>query len=307
MSETPESPKTLLQETPNKQAPLQQAHVQQAQNETIPVVTLNNGVRIPQLGFGVFQVPPEETQRVVEDALEAGYRHIDTAAAYRNEAGVGAAIAASGIPREQLFITTKLRNGEQGKALEAFGNSRKALALDYVDLYLIHWPVPSQGLFTEAWQDMEKLYANNQVRAIGISNFLSDHVDTLLEVADVVPALNQIEIHPTYQQQELVNKCRSLGIAVEAYSPLGQGADLDSEVVTTLAGKYGATPAQVVLAWHLTQGTIVIPKSANSARMRENLGATTVPLSAAEIESISALEAGARLGSDPAVAAFSQL
>jgi 2,5-diketo-D-gluconate reductase A len=270
-------------------------------------VTLNNGVRIPQLGFGVFQVPPEETQRIVEDALEAGYRHIDTAAAYRNEAGVGAAIAASGIPREQLFITTKLRNGEQGKALEAFGNSRKGLGLDYVDLYLIHWPVPSQGLFTEAWQDMEKLYANNQVRAIGISNFLSDHVDTLLEVADVVPALNQVEIHPTYQQQELANKCRSLGIAVEAYSPLGQGADLDSEVVNTLAGKYGATPAQVVLAWHLARGTIVIPKSANSARMRENLGATTVPLSAAEIQSISALEAGARLGSDPAVAAFSQL
>lgn len=276
-------------------------------HETIPVVTLNNGVRIPQLGFGVFQVPPEETQRVVEDALEAGYRHIDTAAAYRNEAGVGAAIAASGIPREQLFITTKLRNGEQGQPLEAFQSSRKALGLDYVDLYLIHWPVPSQGLFTEAWKAMEKLYVNNQVRAIGVSNFLPEHLDTLLEAAEIVPALNQIEIHPTFQQQELAGKCRSLGIAVEAYSPLGQGADLDSEVVTTLAAKYGATPAQIVLAWHLALGIIAIPKSANELRMRENLGATAVPLSAAEMQSISALEAGARLGSDPAVAAFSQM
>ena len=154
---------------------------------------------------------------------------------------------------------------------------------------------------------MEKLYANNQVRAIGISNFLSDHIDILLEAAEVVPALNQIEIHPAYQQQELAEKCRSLGIAVEAYSPLGQGADLGSRAVAALAGKYGATPAQIVLAWHLAQGAIVIPKSANSARMRENLGATSIPLTAAEIESISALEAGARLGSDPAVAAFSQL
>lgn len=272
-----------------------------------PELTLNNGVRIPQLGFGVFQVPPEETQRVVEDALEAGYRHIDTAAAYRNEAGVGAALAASGIPREQLFITTKLRNGEQGQALEAFHNSLTALGLDFVDLYLIHWPVPSQGLFVNAWQSMEKLYANSQARAIGISNFLSQHVDTLLAHADVVPALNQIEIHPTYQQRELAEKCRALGIAIEAYSPLGQGADLGSEAVAALAGKHNATPAQIVLAWHLATGNVVIPKSADSRRMRENLGATAVQLSTAEVESISALECGGRLGSDPAAAAFSQM
>ena len=290
-----------MSETSGTKKPAGQTH------ETIPVVTLNNGVRIPQLGFGVFQIPPEETQRVVEDALEAGYRHIDTAAAYRNETGVGAAIAASGIPREQLFITTKLRNGEQGQPLEAFQNSRKALGLDYVDLYLIHWPVPSQGLFTEAWKAMEKLYVNNQVRAIGVSNFLPEHLDTLLEAAEIVPALNQIEIHPTFQQQELAGKCRSLGIAVEAYSPLGQGADLDSGIVTTLAAKYGATAAQIVLAWHLALDIIAIPKSANELRMRENLGATAVPLSAAEMQSISALEAGARLGSDPAVAAFTQM
>src|SRR4051812_7066056 len=163
-------------------------------------LTLNNGVTIPQLGFGVFQVPPEDPQRTVEDALEAGYRHIDTAAAYRNEAGVGAAIAASGIPREDIFVTSKLRNGEQGMAHDAFQNSRKALGLDYLDLYLIHWPVPSQGLFTEAWKVLEKLHAGSEVRAIGVSNFLTDHLDTLLQASDIVPAVNQIEIHPTFQQ-----------------------------------------------------------------------------------------------------------
>lgn len=279
----------------------------QPQEITIPTVTLNNGVQIPQLGFGVFQVPPEETQRIVEDALEAGYRHIDTAAAYRNEAGVGAAIAASGIPRGELFITTKLRNGEQGMAHQAFQNSRQALGLDYLDLYLIHWPVPAQGLFTEAWKAMEQLYANNQIRAIGVSNFLADHLDTLLAAADIVPAVNQIEIHPAFQQQELAAKNRSLGIAVEAYSPLGQGADLAAATVKALAAKHGATPAQVVLAWHLSQGTIVIPKSVQAARMRENLGAAAVSLTPAEEAEITALESGARTGGDPAVAAHSQM
>jgi diketogulonate reductase-like aldo/keto reductase len=279
----------------------------QTNQTTIPQLTLNNGVQIPQLGFGVFQIPPEETQRVVEDALEAGYRHIDTAAAYRNEAGVGAAIAASGSPREDIFITTKLRNGEQGNAHEAFHNSRKAHGVVFVDLYLIHWPVPSQGLITEALRTMEKLYANSQVRAIGVSNFLAGHLDTFLPAADVVPAVNQFEIHPTFQQQELAAKCRDLGIAIEAYSPLGQGADLNATAVKDLAGKYGASPAQIVLAWHLAQGTIVIPKSADSARMRENLAAVGVELSPAELSEITALESGARAGADPAVAAFSQM
>ncbi|MFE4228855.1 aldo/keto reductase [Arthrobacter sp. NPDC056886] len=279
----------------------------QIREANIPTVTLNNGVQIPQLGFGVFQVPAEDTQRIVEDALEAGYRHIDTAAAYRNEAGVGAAIAASGLPREEIFITTKLRNGEQGTAHEAFQHSRVALGIDYVDLYLIHWPVPSQGLFTQAWKTMEKLYAGGEIRAIGVSNFLSDHLDTLLESSEIVPTVNQIEIHPTFQQRDLAAKSRSLGIAVEAYSPLGQGADLDASAVKSLAARYGATPAQIVLAWHLAQGTIVIPKSAHSARMRENLGAAALQLAPAEIAQISALESGARAGSDPAVAAHSQL
>lgn len=278
-----------------------------AQSLDIPRLTLNNGITIPQLGFGVFQVPPEETQRIVEDALEAGYRHIDTAAAYRNEAGVGAAIAASGIPREELFITTKLRNGEQGNAHEAFQNSRKSLGLDYVDLYLIHWPVPSQGLYTEAWKAIEKIYANSQVRAIGVSNFLEEHLDTLLAAAEVVPAVNQIELHPTFQQSALAAKSRSHGIAVEAYSPLGQGADLNAKSVIALAEARGATPAQIVLAWHLAAGTIVIPKSADSARMRENIAAASISLSPADIEAINALEADARVGADPAVAAFTQL
>ncbi|HSU71139.1 MAG TPA: aldo/keto reductase [Micrococcaceae bacterium] len=276
-------------------------------NENVPQIELNNGVSIPQLGFGVFQVPAEQTQKVVEDALAAGYRHIDTAAAYRNEAGVGAAIAASGIPREDIFVTTKLRNGEQDNPVQAFQASRAALGLDVVDLYLIHWPVPSAGLFPQAWKQLEKLYADGQVRAIGISNFLPDHLDTLLASAQVVPAVNQIELHPTFQQRALADKCRSNGIAVEAYSPLGQGSDLSEPVLAEIANAHGATPAQVVLAWHLATGNIVIPKSADSARMRENLAAAKIGLSAADVEAISALESGARIGSDPATAAFTQM
>ncbi len=273
----------------------------------VPHLTLNNGATIPQLGFGVFQVPPEETQRIVEQALEAGYRHIDTAAAYRNEAGVGAAIAASGIPREQLFITTKLRNGEQGNAHEAFRISLKALGLDYVDLYLIHWPAPSQGLYVEAWKALEEIYGNKEARAIGVSNFLESHLDTLLRGTDVVPAVNQIEVHPTFQQKALTEKSRSLGIAVEAYSPLGQGADLQASAVTALAEERNATPAQIILAWHLATGTIAIPKSSTRERMQENLAAASITLDEAAVSSIIALEDGSRVGGDPATAAHSQL
>lgn len=273
----------------------------------IPELTLNNGVKIPQLGFGVFQVPPEETRVAVAQALAAGYRHIDTAAAYRNEAGVGAAIAESGIAREELFITTKLRNGEQGSPRAAFEASRKALGVDWIDLYLIHWPVPSQGLFTQAWKELESLYAQGLVRAIGVSNFLPDHLDTLLDAATVVPAVNQIEAHPSFHQGELADKSRGHGIAVEAYSPLGQGKDLDHPVITELAAEYGATPAQIVLAWHMGLGNIVIPKTVSPARMSENLAATAITLSEDALKRISALEAGERIGADPAVAAFTQM
>jgi len=273
----------------------------------VPNVMLNNGVSIPQLGFGVFQVPSEQTQRVVEEALEAGYRHIDTAAAYGNEAGVGAAIAASGIPREEIFITTKLRNGEHATAAEAFEASRKALGVDVIDLYLIHWPVPSQGLFVDAWQALEKIYAADGARAIGVSNFLQDHLDTLLAETMIVPAVNQIELHPSFQQAALSAKSRADGIAVEAYSPLGQGADLNADVVTSLGQKNGATPAQIVLGWHLGVGNIVIPKTTHPHRMRENLAAAEIALSRDELDAITALEPGARLGADPAEAAFSQM
>jgi len=273
----------------------------------VPNLTLNNGVTIPQLGFGVFQVPQGQTQRVVEDALEAGYRHIDTAAAYGNEAAVGAAIAASGIAREEIFITTKLRNGEHGTAAEAFEASRKALGVDVIDLYLIHWPVPSRGLFVDAWLALEKIYAAYGARAIGVSNFLQDHLDTLLAETTVVPAVNQIELHPTFQQAALSAKSRALGIAVEAYSPLGQGADLNAAAVTSLAQKHGATPAQVVIGWHLGIGNIVIPKSTHPHRMSENLAAAEITLSRDELDAITDLDSAARIGTDPAEAAHTQM
>ena len=273
----------------------------------VPDLTLNNGVTIPQLGFGVFQVPQDQTQQVVEDALEAGYRHIDTAAAYCNEAGVGAAIAACGIPREQIFITTKLRNGEHAVTAAAFEASRKALGVDVIDLYLIHWPVPSQALFVDAWQVLEKIYAAGGVRAIGVSNFLQNHLDTLLDSTTVVPAVNQVELHPTFQQAALCAESRAQGIAVEAYSPLGQGTDLNAAAVTALAQKRGATPAQIVLGWHLGVHNIVIPKTTHPHRMRENLAAAGITLTADELGAVTALDSGARIGADPAEASFSQM
>lgn len=274
---------------------------------TVPELVLNNGLSIPQLGFGVFQIPPEETRVAVTQALDAGYRHIDTAAAYRNESGVGAALADSGLAREEVFITTKLRNGEQGTARAAFEASRKALGVDWIDLYLIHWPVPSQGLFTEAWKELEALYAEGLIRAIGVSNFLPENLDELLGGASVVPAVNQIELHPTFQQSALADKSRSHGIAVEAYSPLGQGRDLESEVLAELAQAHSATPAQIVLAWHLGTGNIVIPKTATPERMAENLAAAKIQLSEADLALVSGLENGGRIGADPAVAEFTQM
>src|SRR5690606_4911434 len=262
----------------------------------------------PQVGFGVFQIPDARTQEAVEAALEAGYRHIDTAAAYYNEAGVGAAVRASGLPREEVFVTTKLRNGDQGhdSALRAFEDSRRALGLDYVDLYLIHWPVPSQDRYVETWRAFEKLLAAGVVRAIGVSNFLPEHLDRLLAETDVVPAVNQIELHPTFQQRPTQEASRKAGIAVEAYSPLGQGADLDDPVVTAIADRLGVTPAQVVLRWHVQQGTIVIPKSVNPQRMRENIDLFGFELTDEDMAAISGLDSPHRIGADPATAAFTQ-
>ncbi|WP_066460789.1 aldo/keto reductase [Sanguibacter suarezii] len=277
--------------------------------ELIPSITLNNDVRIPQVGFGTFQIAPDETQQAVESALEVGYRHIDTAAGYYNEAGVGAAIKAAGLPREDVFVTTKLRNGDQGyeSTLAAFEASRAALDLDVVDLYLIHWPSPARGLYVETWRAFEKLLADGAVRAIGVSNFLPEHLATLLKSAEVVPAVNQIEIHPTFQNTATAAASRDAGIAVEAYSPLGRGADLGSEAVGDIALAHGVTPAQVVLRWHLQKGTIVIPKSNTPERIAANLDLLGLDLRAEEIARIDALESGNRLGADPATAEFSQM
>ena len=274
----------------------------------IPDITLNNGVTIPQLGFGTFQVAEDQTQRIVESAIETGYRHIDTAAGYYNEAGVGAAVRASGLAREDVFVTTKLRNGDQGydNALAAFEASRAALDIDYVDLYLVHWPVPSKGQYVETWKAFEKLLADGAVRAIGVSNVLPEHLETLLAETDVVPAVNQIEVHPTFQQRKLVEVSRAAGIAIEAYSPLGRGADLESDEVTSIAAAHGVTPAQVVIRWHLQQDHIVIPKSNNPERIAANLDVLGFQLTVDEIEQISSLEAGNRTGADPATAEFTQ-
>ena len=275
-------------------------------HEHVPGLDLNNGIRIPQLGYGVFQIPPESTREAVESALEAGYRHIDTAAGYRNEAAVGAAVAASGIAREDLFITTKLRNGDQGRARAAFEDSREALGLEQVDLYLIHWPVPSQGLFLQAWQDLEQIYSDGLARAIGVSNFLPEHLEELTRAANVPPAVNQIELHPSFQQRALADASRRHGMAVEAYSPLGQSEDLVNTTVIEIARRHEATPAQVVLAWHLASGNIAIPKTATPERMRENLDAVRVELTPRDMEQINELDAGRRIGADPATASFSQ-
>lgn len=274
---------------------------------TTPTVTFNNGVEIPQIGFGVFQIPEDTTQEIVELALEQGYRHIDTAAGYDNEAAVGAAVKASGLPRDELFVTTKLRNGDQGyeRALKAFGESRTALGLDVVDLYLVHWPVPSKDLYLQTWEAFEKLYADGAVRAIGVSNFLPEHLERLTAAADITPVINQIELHPTFQQRSTQAATRSAGIAVEAYSPLGQGADLDAGAVLEAARSHGVTPAQVVLRWHLQHGTIVIPKSVTPERIAANLDVLSFELSGTEVTAIDALDSDERIGADPATADFS--
>lgn len=277
---------------------------------SVPSLTLNNGVQIPQVGLGVFQVPDVETQDNVRSALEVGYRHVDTAAAYYNEAGVGTALAESALDRGDYFVTTKLRNGDQGhdSALAAFEDSRRALGLDVVDLYLIHWPSPAQGKYVETWKAFEELLADGRVRSIGVSNFLVEHLDRLVEETDVVPAVNQIEVHPTFQQREVQERCRELGIVVEAYSPLGQGGDLEDPAVVEIAEQLGVTPAQVVLRWHVQQGRVVIPKSMSPERQATNIDLFSFELSDEQMDRIDGLEQGeaGRVGADPRTAEFTQ-
>jgi 2,5-diketo-D-gluconate reductase A len=273
----------------------------------VSTITLNNNVRIPQLGFGTFQVSPRDTERVVSTALEAGYRSIDTAAAYHNEKGVGKAIASSGLPRDEIFVTTKLWNADHGydRALRAFEASARRLGLDTVDLYLIHWPVPSADRYVETWKALEKLAADGRVRAIGVSNFAVEHLQRLFAETGTVPAVNQIELHPYFTQSELRELHAQHGIATEAWSPLAQGAALSDRTIIRLADRYGVTPAQLVLRWHLQLGNIVIPKSANPIRIRQNRDVFSFELSVQDVEAITALDTGRRRFADPATFSLS--
>ena len=268
----------------------------------IPSLTLHDGVEIPQLGFGVFQIPPDDTQGVVEDALAAGYRHIDTAGAYRNEKGVGAAIAASGIPREEIFVTTKLWNEQQGfdSTLEAFEKSLGRLAMDHVDLYLIHWPVPTQDLFVETWKAFERIREEGRSRTIGVSNFRIEDIERLQSETETAPTINQVELHPRFQQAELRAWHAEHGIATEAWSPLGQGRLLDEAPIVEIAERHGKTPAQAILRWHLQLGNVVIPKSVTPERIRENLDVFDFELGDEEMTSFEAIDTGKRSGPDPA-------
>jgi 2,5-diketo-D-gluconate reductase A len=268
---------------------------------TVPTVILNNGVAMPQLGFGVFQVPNDETEAAVTAALEAGYRSIDTAAVYGNEEGVGRAIAASGLPRDELFITTKLWNSDHERPIEAYDRSVERLGVELADLYLIHWPTPGRDLYVRAWRGLEELYAAGRVRAIGVSNFLPAHLDRIVGVGGTVPAVNQVEIHPALQQRAIQDADRRLGIATEAWSPLAHGAVLAEPAVTTIAERLGRTPAQVILRWHLQQGRIVIPKSVTPSRIADNLDVFAFDLAADDLAAIDRLEDGNRVGPDPAV------
>ncbi|GEO25372.1 glyoxal reductase [Alicyclobacillus acidoterrestris] len=261
--------------------------------------TLNNGVKMPWFGLGVWQTKAgDEVENAVTYALNAGYRHIDTAAAYQNEEGVGNAVRKSGIPRNELFITTKLWNADQGydTALRAFEASNKRLGLEYVDLYLIHWPV--KGKYKDSWKALEKLYKDGVVRAIGVSNFHIHHLEDLLADAEIVPAVNQVECHPLLTQTELRTFCADHKIQFEAWSPLMQG-HLDNEVLVNIAKKYNKTPAQVVLRWDLQHGIVTIPKSIRESRIIENAQVFDFELSTDDMHAIDALNENRRFGADP--------
>ncbi|MFF3648655.1 aldo/keto reductase [Streptomyces sp. NPDC002181] len=275
-----------------------------------PAIRLNNGTLMPRLGYGVFQVPDSEAARAVGTALEAGYRSIDTAAAYRNERGTGQAIAASGVPREELFVTTKLwndrsRTWRREDVLRALDDSLGKLGLDHLDLYLIHWPRPMRDDFLTIWKTFEEIAESGRARAVGVSNFRPADLERLGTESPLVPAVNQIELHPLFPQDELRAVHSTLGVATEAWSPLGQGKELLTlPAVVEAADRHGRTPAQVVLRWHLQLGNIVIPKSVTPSRIRENLDVFGFELDEADLAALDALGRGSsagRIGPDPAV------
>jgi 2,5-diketo-D-gluconate reductase A len=270
---------------------------------SIPNVTLNNGQSIPQFGFGVFQIEPKDTAAAVSSALEAGYRHIDTAEMYGNEAEVGEAIAASGLDRGEVFVASKLNNDahEPDAAREAFDGTLKALGVDYVDLFLIHWPLPMRynGDFVSTWKTLEEFYREGRARSIGVSNFQPQHLRRLHGETDVIPAVNQIEAHPYLTQDDVRAFCAQHQIAVEAWSPLGKGGVLDDPVIGRIAERTGKTPAQVVLRWHIQRGDIVFPKSVTPERIRENIDIFDFELSGADVNDITLLNKNERTGPDP--------
>ena len=273
-----------------------------SQRAAIPDVMLNNGVLMPQLGFGVFLVPDDSVTDAVVTALECGYRSIDTASAYQNEAGVGTALRAAGVPRDELFITTKLWNEDHGydQTLRAFEASMERLGLSYLDLYLIHWPVPARGLFLESWGALNELLDEGSVRAIGVSNFEPGHLTAVIEATGTTPAVNQIELHPYFPQQRLREVNGSLNIVTEAWSPLAPQTDLLSHpVIADLARRHDRTPAQIVLRWHIQLGNVVIPKSVTPSRIAENIDIFSFSLDDADLAAIARLDQGMRTGPDP--------
>lgn len=267
----------------------------------VPAVKLNDGNKIPQLGLGVWQVPDDQASASVKEALAAGYRSVDTAAIYGNEAGVGAGLRAAGVARKDLFITTKLWNDRHGydDAHKAMDESLEKLGLAYVDLYLIHWPVAGSTQFLDAWRAMEEMKEDGRARSIGVSNFTRANLEQLMEASKVVPAVNQIELHPGFAQTDLRAFHAKHGIATESWSPLAQGGIAKEKVILDLAQKHGKSPAQITLRWHLQNDLIVIPKSVTPARIRENIDVFDFELSAGDMAAIDGIQEGARLGPDP--------
>jgi 2,5-diketo-D-gluconate reductase A len=269
---------------------------------TVPTIRLNNGVEIPQLGFGVYQVPPEDTAEAVSTALEIGYRHIDTAEMYGNEKGVGEAVARSGIDRGEVFVTSKLNNGyhRRDDALRAFDQSLADLGFEYLDLFLVHWPLPGIDVdYVETWKAMEEIYASGRARSIGVSNFQAHHLRRLFGETEVRPAVNQIEVHPYLAQEELRAFDADHEIVTEAWSPIAQGKVLDDPVVLRVAERCSRTPAQVVLRWHVQRGDVVFPKSVNRERMQQNFELFDFDLDGDAMGDLSALDRGERTGPDP--------